>query len=52
MRKVIFLIGILLLNGCGQHEVNHETFAHEYVETIEVENIEVETIVVNGIQVK
>lgn len=49
MRKIIFLLGILLLTGCGHKEVKNETFPHSFVETIEVENIEVEEIHVNGI---
>lgn len=52
MRKIILLVSILLLNGCRGREVNHETFSHEYVETIEVENIKVETIEVETIHVK
>lgn len=51
MKIIILLLGAVLATGCRGSEVQPETFAHEFVETIEVENIEVESIEVNGIMV-
>lgn len=48
MKKVIlFTLVALVLTGCGQEELKQETFAHNFVENIEVEEIQV-----NGIQIK
>ena len=45
MRKIIILATMFLLVGCGKSEIKQpETFAHSFVETIEVETIHVEEI--------
>lgn len=45
MKKMIIILAMLTLVGCGSKEPpKQETFAHSFVETIEVEKIEVETI--------
>ena len=49
MKKIIILVAALLLVGCGKESKPAETFAHSFVENIEVENIEVETIHVEEI---
>ena len=52
MKKLIVLAAVVMLTGCGGEKHINETFAHEFVETIETENIEVERIQVNPIEVK
>ena len=51
-KAILFTLVALVLTGCGQEELKQETFAHSFVENIEVETIEVEEIQVNGITVK
>ena len=45
MKKLLVAAVALLLVGCGEKEASiPETFAHSFVETIEVETIHVEEI--------
>ena len=44
MKKMLILVAALLLVGCGHESKPVETFAHSFVENIEVEEIHVEEI--------
>ena len=50
MKKLIILAAVVMLTGCGGSKPANETFAHEFVETIEIEEIEIENIEIQPIQ--